>query len=108
MYKTRKQETVINKRRMRLLIRTEAPSAAGTRRPALSQYNTRAGNLQPAARAVVGQFDSNRGEIAGWRRAELCGGTITLKKLGAVISATGEELQVSGRKMTFVGGHDQR
>jgi hypothetical protein len=33
---------------------------------------------------------------------------ITLKKLGAVISAAGEELQVSGRKMAFVGGHDQR
>jgi len=33
---------------------------------------------------------------------------ITLKKLGAVISAAGQELQVSGRKMAFVGGHDQR
>jgi len=33
---------------------------------------------------------------------------ITLKKLGAVISAAGEELQVSGHKMAFVGGHDQR
>jgi len=33
---------------------------------------------------------------------------ITLKKLGAAISAAGEELQLSGRKMAFVGGHDHR
>jgi len=32
----------------------------------------------------------------------------TLKKLGAAISAAGEELQVYGRKMAFAGGHDQR
>jgi len=48
---------------------------------------------------------------AGWRRAQLCGQQtkpITLKKLGAAVSAAGEELQMSGRKMAFVGGHDQR
>jgi hypothetical protein len=45
---------------------------------------------------------------AGWRRAQLCGQqAITLKKLGAAISA-GEELQVSGHKMAIVGGHDLR
>jgi hypothetical protein len=33
---------------------------------------------------------------------------ITLKKLGAAISAAGEELQLSGHKMAFVGGHAQR
>ena len=46
---------------------------------------------------------------AGWRRAQLCGQqAITLKKLGAAISVAGEELQVSGHKMGFVGGHDLR
>jgi hypothetical protein len=48
---------------------------------------------------------------AGWRRAQLCGQqteSITLKKLGAGISAAGEELQLSGRKMALVGGHEQR
>jgi hypothetical protein len=46
---------------------------------------------------------------AGWRRAQLCGQqAITVKKLGAAISAAGEELQVSGHKMAFVGGHDLR
>jgi hypothetical protein len=33
---------------------------------------------------------------------------LTLEKLGAAISAAGEELQLSGRKMAFGGGHDQR
>jgi len=48
---------------------------------------------------------------AGWRRAQLCGQQaepITLNKLGAAISFAGEELQLSGRKMAFVGGHNQR
>jgi hypothetical protein len=44
---------------------------------------------------------------AGAERSSAAG-TISLKKLGAVISAAGQELQVSGRKMAFVGGHDQR
>jgi len=30
------------------------------------------------------------------------------RSLGAAISAAGEELQVSGRKMAFAAGHDQR
>ncbi|MBZ5670159.1 MAG: hypothetical protein LAO04_10565 [Acidobacteriia bacterium] len=33
---------------------------------------------------------------------------ITLKKLGAAIGAAGQELHLSGRKMAFLGGHDQR
>jgi hypothetical protein len=32
---------------------------------------------------------------------------IPLKKLGAAISAAGEELQLSERNMVFGGGHDQ-
>jgi hypothetical protein len=53
---------------------------------------------------------------AGWRRVQLCGlptrlksgEPITLKKLGAAIGAGGQELQMSGRKMASLGGHDQR
>jgi len=51
-----------------------------------------------------------RYEFAGRRRAQLCGQQaepITLKELGAAVSAAGEELQLSGRKMAFVGEHDQ-
>jgi len=33
---------------------------------------------------------------------------ITLKKLGAAISAAGQESQVCGRKRAFGGRHDQR
>jgi len=50
-------------------------------------------------------------QCAGWRRAQLCGQQaepITLEKLGAAISATGEELQLSERKMAFAAGHNQR
>jgi len=48
-------------------------------------------------------------EAAGWHRAQLCGQqAITLKKLGAAISAACEELQVSGHKIRFLGGHDLR
>jgi len=48
-------------------------------------------------------------EAAGRHRAQLCGQqAITLKKLGAAISAACEELQVSGHKMRFLGGHDLR
>jgi hypothetical protein len=54
-------------------------------------------------------------DIAGWRRAHLCGPQarlkscrpITLKKLGAAVGAAAQELQ-SARKMAFVGGRDQR
>jgi hypothetical protein len=46
---------------------------------------------------------------ADWRRAQLYGQqAITLKKLGAAISFAGEELQVSGHKMGFVGRHHLR
>jgi len=51
-----------------------------------------------------------RYEFAGRRRAQLCGQQtkpITLKELGAAVSAAGEELQVSGRKMAFAGGPEQ-
>ena len=48
-------------------------------------------------------------DTAGYHRAQLCGQqAITLKKLDAAISAAGEELQVSGHKMRFAGGHDLR
>ncbi|MGD0458351.1 MAG: hypothetical protein ABSC21_11485 [Terriglobia bacterium] len=30
------------------------------------------------------------------------------QKAGVAIGAAGQEVQVSGRKMAFVGGHDQR
>jgi hypothetical protein len=54
-------------------------------------------------------FMSATRQPAGWRRAQLCGQqAITLKKLGAAISAACEELQVSGHRMAFVGGHDLR
>ena len=33
---------------------------------------------------------------------------INLKKLGAAISAAGDELHLCGRKMALVGGHDER
>jgi hypothetical protein len=55
-------------------------------------------------------------QLPPYRRAALCGAQtrlksgelITLKKLGAAIGTIGQELQLSWRKMAFVGGHDQR
>jgi hypothetical protein len=45
---------------------------------------------------------------AFWDFAKPVAEPITLKKLGAAISAAGEELELSGRKRAFGGRQDQR
>jgi hypothetical protein len=42
------------------------------------------------------------------RADQVLTGTQRVEEPGAVISAAGEELQLSGRKMAFVGGPAQR
>jgi hypothetical protein len=65
------------------------------------------GSISQAERSMPPQAGAERSSAAH-RQDSSPGEPISLKKHGAAIGAAGEELQVSGRKMAFGGGHDKR